>query len=79
LSNVKEVKARGAYVIGLRTEGNGELDSSVDDLLEIPDVHPLLTPPLSVVLLQLLAYYTAVLRGNDVDKPRNLAKSVTVE
>lgn len=79
LSNVKEVKARGAYVIGLRTEGNGELDSSVDDILEIPDVHPLLTPPLSVVLLQLLAYYTAVFRGNDVDKPRNLAKSVTVE
>ena len=79
LSNVKEVKARGAYVIGLQTEGNGELDSSVDDILEIPDVHPLLTPPLSVVLLQLLAYYTAVFRGNDVDKPRNLAKSVTVE
>ncbi len=79
LSNIKEVKARGAYVIGLRMGKNDEFDASVDDILEIPNVHPLLTPPLAVITLQLLAYYTAVLRGNDVDKPRNLAKSVTVE
>lgn len=79
LSNIKEVKARGAQVIGLRRSGDDGLDLSVDNVLEIPAVHPLLAPPLAVIPLQLLAYYTAILRGNDVDKPRNLAKSVTVE
>lgn len=79
LSNIKEVKARGAYVIGLHMAADDELDHSVDDAIEIPYVTPLLAPVLTVIPLQLLAYYTAILRGNDVDKPRNLAKSVTVE
>lgn len=79
LSNIKGVKARGAYVIGVHSEGEQELHKSVDDLITIPKTDALLTPALAVIPLQLLSYYASLARGNDVDKPRNLAKSVTVE
>lgn len=79
ISNIKEVKARGAEILGIGFEGNKDLYKSVDQVIEIPRTLPLLTPALSVVPLQLLSYYAALARGNDVDKPRNLAKSVTVE
>ncbi|MEK4512835.1 glutamine--fructose-6-phosphate transaminase (isomerizing) [Paenibacillus sp. FSL K6-2524] len=80
VSNIKEVKARGAAVMAITHEEHvADLLRSVDQALSIPKTLPLLTPALSVVPLQLLAYYTSLARGNDVDKPRNLAKSVTVE
>jgi len=80
LSNIKETKARGAHVLGIVNEG-GEAAAakSVDRQLAIPRTLPLLTPALSVVPLQLLSYYASLALGHDVDKPRNLAKSVTVE
>ncbi|MCM3631051.1 glutamine--fructose-6-phosphate transaminase (isomerizing) [Paenibacillus glycanilyticus] len=80
LSNIKEVKARGAHVLGLANAGNEvEVGKSVDELFAIPKTLPLLTPALSVVPLQLISYYASLALGHDVDKPRNLAKSVTVE
>ncbi|MBO8171485.1 MAG: glutamine--fructose-6-phosphate transaminase (isomerizing) [Bacillaceae bacterium] len=79
ISNIVEVKTRGAHVLGVGTEGDRELEKSVDETVFVPKTHPLLAPALSVIPLQLLAYYASVARGNDVDKPRNLAKSVTVE
>ena len=79
VSNLMEVKARGAPIIAFVTAGEGELDKAADAVFTVPDVHPLLSPILFVVPLQLLAYHIAVLRGTDVDQPRNLAKSVTVE
>jgi len=79
ISNIIEVRARGAHVIGIAVEGNEELRKAVDEVFCIPSTLDMLTPALSVVPLQLLAYYTSIARGNDVDKPRNLAKSVTVE
>jgi len=83
IGNVQEAKARGGSVIALTTEDNhtikGLLDPKIDYLLTIPQSHPLLTPVLAVVPLQLLSYHIAVRRGCDVDQPRNLAKSVTVE
>lgn len=79
LSNIKEVKARGAYVIGIGLKGNEELSEFVDAAIYLPRTLSLLTPALSVIPLQLLAYYASLAKGNDVDKPRNLAKSVTVE
>ncbi|MNC08851.1 Glutamine--fructose-6-phosphate aminotransferase [isomerizing] [compost metagenome] len=79
VSNIKEVKARGAHVLGVTLEENIELHRVVDDVCLIPQTQFLFTPVLSVLPLQLIAYYTAVSLGNDVDKPRNLAKSVTVE
>ncbi|MNI48568.1 Glutamine--fructose-6-phosphate aminotransferase [isomerizing] [compost metagenome] len=80
VSNIKEVKARGAEVMALtHDEHVTGLLKSVDQAFAIPKTLPLLTPALSVVPLQLLAYYASLARGNDVDKPRNLAKSVTVE
>ena len=79
VSNVVEVKARGAYVIGLAYEGD-KLDSSVfDEVILIPRISNRVAPILAAVALQLLAYYTAKEKGCDIDKPRNLAKSVTVE
>jgi glucosamine--fructose-6-phosphate aminotransferase (isomerizing) len=74
-SNVQEVKARGAVIIAI---GDGDLDSA-DHMIRIPATHPYLEPVLSVVPLQVIAYEMAIARGNDVDQPRNLAKSVTVE
>jgi glucosamine--fructose-6-phosphate aminotransferase (isomerizing) len=79
VSNIKEVKARGANVLGISAEGEHELIKSVDQYFAIPKTIGLLMPALSVIPLQLLAYYASLARGNDVDKPRNLAKSVTVE
>ena len=79
LSNIKEVKARDAVVIGIAAENDTELEKYVDHVIKVPETDELLTPVLAVVPLQLLAYYTAITRGADVDKPRNLAKSVTVE
>lgn len=79
LSNIKEVKARGAWVLALALEGNEAVAAEVDCVLYLPRIHQFLTPLVSVVPLQLLAYYVAVARGCSVDKPRNLAKSVTVE
>ncbi|MBQ4901895.1 glutamine--fructose-6-phosphate transaminase (isomerizing) [Paenibacillus sp. Marseille-P2973] len=80
VSNIKEVKARGADVMAITHEEHvAGLLKSVDQAFAIPKTLPLLTPALSVVPLQLLAYYASLARGNDVDKPRNLAKSVTVE
>ena len=80
MSNVKEVKARGANVLGLTTEDlEGEIHKTVDRYLLVPKTHPLLQPSLNVVPLQIFSYYMALARGCDVDKPRNLAKSVIVE
>jgi glutamine---fructose-6-phosphate transaminase (isomerizing) len=83
IGNIQEAKARGGAVIALTTEGNDGihqiLDPAQDFLITVPDSHPLLTPVLMVVPLQLLSYHIAVRRGCDVDQPRNLAKSVTVE
>ena len=79
LSNIKEVKARDAVVIGIAAEGDNELEKYVDHVIKVPQTDELIIPLLAVVPLQLLAYYTAITRGCDVDKPRNLAKSVTVE
>lgn len=79
LSNIKEVKARGAYVIGVAKKSNKEIEKIVDSLVYIPEVTDDLSATLAVVPLQILAYYVALNRGCDIDKPRNLAKSVTVE
>ncbi|MGH7474789.1 MAG: glutamine--fructose-6-phosphate transaminase (isomerizing) [Longimicrobiales bacterium] len=79
LSNVEEVKARGGRVIAVVTEGNRDLVGMVDHVIPIPQTIDLLTPILATVPLQLLAYHIAVMRGCNVDQPRNLAKSVTVE
>ena len=80
MSNVVEVKARGASVLALTTESHrAEMASRVDAMLAIPDTETMLLPLLGVVPLQLFAYYVALQRGCDIDKPRNLAKSVTVE
>lgn len=79
LSNIQEVKARGANVIGLVKEGNKEIEKQASRVIYIPDCIDEITPLLSVVPLQLLAYDIAKLRGCDIDKPKNLAKSVTVE
>jgi len=79
LSNIKEVKARDAVVIGIAQEGDDQIKKYVDHTIFIPQADKYLAPILAVIPLQLLAYYAAVTRGCDVDKPRNLAKSVTVE
>jgi glucosamine--fructose-6-phosphate aminotransferase (isomerizing) len=79
ISNIKEIKARDAIVIGITSENDSELIKYVDHVIKVPATDELLIPLLTVVPLQLLAYYTAITRGCDVDKPRNLAKSVTVE
>jgi len=79
ISNIKEMKARGAPVIALGIEGDGELADIVDIFIPLPKTHRFVQILTSLVVLQLLAYHTAVALGRDVDKPRNLAKSVTVE
>ncbi len=79
MSNVQEIRARDGRILAVTTEGNTKLDALVDDVITVPRSHEIVTPLLSVVPLQLFAYHCAVLRGCDVDKPRNLAKSVTVE
>ncbi|WP_069998014.1 glutamine--fructose-6-phosphate transaminase (isomerizing) [Cellulosilyticum sp. I15G10I2] len=79
ISNIKEVKARGAFVIAIAKSSNLEISKVADDTIYIPEADDLLMPILSTVPTQLVAYYASLERGNDVDKPRNLAKSVTVE
>jgi glucosamine--fructose-6-phosphate aminotransferase (isomerizing) len=79
LSNIQEVKARGGVVVAVANEGAAEIARIADYVLTVPPVREALTPLVSIIPLQLLAYYIAVLRGCDVDQPRNLAKSVTVE
>ena len=79
MGNIAEVRARGGKTIIVATEGDDNIKEHADHLITVPDVPELLQPMLTVVPLQLLAYHAAVLRGHDVDKPRNLAKSVTVE
>ncbi len=79
VSNIEEVRSRGGHVIAVATEGDDEIRNLCEDVFYVPDVPEVLQPMLTVVPLQLLAYHAAVLRGKDVDKPRNLAKSVTVE
>ena len=79
LSNLEEIKARGGPVIAIATEGDEETAERADDVIFIPETPEYLQPLVAVVPLQLLAYYIARCRGCDVDKPRNLAKSVTVE
>jgi len=79
LSNIEEIRTRGGKVIAIASEGDSEISKMVDHVFYIPETIDALTPILSVIPLQLLAYHMAVMRGCDVDKPRNLAKSVTVE
>jgi len=79
ISNIEEIKVRKGPVIAIATEGNEDIKRIVDDVIYIPKALEMLTPILTVIPLQLFAYYMGVLRGCDVDKPRNLAKSVTVE
>jgi glucosamine--fructose-6-phosphate aminotransferase (isomerizing) len=79
LSNIEEVRSRGGHIIAVATEGDDEIRAHCEEVFYVPDVSEPLQPMLTVVPLQLLAYHAAVLRGKDVDKPRNLAKSVTVE
>ncbi len=79
VSNIEEVRSRGGHVIAVATEGDEDIKRYAEDVFYIPEISEPLSPMLAVVPLQLLAYHAAVLRGHDVDKPRNLAKSVTVE
>ena len=79
MSNIKEVKARDAVVIGIAAAEDMQMEKYVDHVIKVPETDELLIPILTVIPLQLLAYYAAITRGCDVDKPRNLAKSVTVE
>ena len=80
LSNIIEVKARGADIVALTTESRrSDMEKTVENVLTVPDTHIILQPSLGIVPLQLFAYYVALQRGCDIDKPRNLAKSVTVE
>ena len=79
VSNIEEVAARGGRVLAVVSEGDEEIGRLAESVIAIPRVHEHLTPFLSVLPLQLLSYYIALSRGCNVDKPRNLAKSVTVE
>ena len=79
LNNVSEAKARGGTVIAVATEGDTDIADKADDVIYIPAASPMVIPMLMAVPMQLLAYCIAVRRGCDVDQPRNLAKSVTVE
>ncbi len=79
VSNVMEGRARDARVIAVATEGDDEVRHYADDVFAVPDTLEALSPILAVIPLQLFAYHMAVARGTDVDQPRNLAKSVTVE
>ena len=79
ISNIEEIRSRGGHVVAVATEGDTRIRSIADDVFEIPDCPEPLSPLLAVVPLQLMAYHAALYRGHDVDKPRNLAKSVTVE
>jgi len=79
MSNISEIKSRNGYILGVAFEDDEEIKGKVDKVISVPSTHPLFTPFLTVLPLQLFAYYIATKRGADVDQPRNLAKSVTVE
>ena len=79
LGNIEECRARGARILGVITEGDQETAECMDDFISIPRCHPLVATIPAVVALQLFAYHVARLRGCEIDQPRNLAKSVTVE
>jgi glucosamine--fructose-6-phosphate aminotransferase (isomerizing) len=79
VSNIREIKARNGKIIAIVTEGDTQVARLADHTIEIPETDEMLSPLLATVPLQLLAYHIAVMLGRDVDKPRNLAKSVTVE
>ena len=79
LNNIKEIKAREAYVIAIANENDTEIEKYVDDVIRIPSTEEILMPILSTVVVQLLSYYVAKSRNCSIDQPRNLAKSVTVE
>ena len=79
LANIEEVRSRKGRVIAVATRGDSQLEKLAEEVLYVPPTLPLLSPILTTVPLQLLAYHAALIRGHDVDKPRNLAKSVTVE
>ena len=79
LSNISEIKTRGGYLLAVAFEDDKEIQDRVDKVIPIPAINPLFTPFLTTLPLQLFAYYIAAKRGADVDQPRNLAKSVTVE
>ena len=79
MSNLEEIKARGGPIIAVACKGDEEVAARADEVIYVPDVPDYLQPLVTAIPLQLLAYHIAVLRGCDVDKPRNLAKSVTVE
>jgi glutamine---fructose-6-phosphate transaminase (isomerizing) len=79
VSNMQEVRARGAHVIAVATEGNVDIGEHAEEVLRVPETDWMLQPILAVIPLQLLAYRIARLRGLNVDQPRNLAKTVTVE
>jgi len=79
ISNIKEVKARGAVVIAVTAEDNNLLEQVADSVIKVPSLDSLLMPSLAVIPLQLFSYYVSSMKGCDIDKPRNLAKSVTVE
>jgi glucosamine--fructose-6-phosphate aminotransferase (isomerizing) len=79
VSNIQEVRARGARVIAIASEGDTEIAKHADEVIRVPETNWLLAPMLAVVPLQLLAYFVAARRGLNIDQPRNLAKTVTVE
>jgi glucosamine--fructose-6-phosphate aminotransferase (isomerizing) len=79
VSNIQEVRARGAEVVAVASDGNEAIQHVAEDVIYVPNTHPFLQAIIAVVPLQLLAYRIARLRGLDVDRPRNLAKTVTVE
>jgi len=79
VSQIEQVKARGGIVIAMATEGDDQIAKIADHVLYVPETPPMLAPAINVIPLQLLSYHIAVRRGCDVDQPRNLAKSVTVE
>jgi glucosamine--fructose-6-phosphate aminotransferase (isomerizing) len=79
ISNIQEIRARKGKIIAIATEGDLAIKQHANNIIYVPAVDRMLTPLVSVIPLQLLAYYIAVQKGNDVDQPRNLAKSVTVE
>ena len=79
ISNIVEVRTRGAFVLAVTTEGNDEVKKAADYVIYIPRTNKYFTNSLAIIPLQLFGYYISVGRGCDVDKPRNLAKSVTVE
>jgi glucosamine--fructose-6-phosphate aminotransferase (isomerizing) len=79
ISNIKEVEARGGRIIAIATEGDDHLRDVAEDVIYVPETPEELSPIVNVVPLQLFAYHIARIRGCDIDKPRNLAKSVTVE